>query len=238
LGAWAEQAGIPASRVSVIENALDLNRLTRTPGADVRRQFAIPDRVPLGIMVAGLRPSKGLDVLLEAVRRLVPRCSLSILVAGGIRDPGYVDVCRRSIERLGLQEHVRLLGERTDVVSLLQNVDFAVHPARSESGPLVLIEYAVSGVPLAASFTGAVARRLEVRGVPEFVPPGDAAALAAALERLLSLCPSAREQRCAVGRETALREFDIRNVMPRWYELYGRLVERTDAGRPIGEWTC
>jgi len=220
LGVWAEDAGVAKQRISVIENALDLSRLTEGPATDVRSELGIAEEVPLGIVVGGLRPNKGLDVLLDAMARLVPRWSFKILVAGGTRDREYVEVCRRKIQQLGLGQHILMLGERRDVLGVLRSVDFAVHPARSESGPLVLIEYAANAVPLVASRAGDISQRLEAWGIPEFVPPGDAAALAAALERLLSLSPGERKQRGDLGREVALREFDIRNRMSRWYEIY------------------
>lgn len=227
LASWAEQAGIPERRISVIANAIDMDRLAQVRTCDIRKQLEIPEKVPLGIFIAGQRPNKGLDILLEAMARLLPRWSMKVLVVGGIRNEEYANACREEAHRLGLDPQVLFLGEQLEAFRLLPAVDFAVHPARSESGPLVLIEYAASGVPFVASLTGDIAHRLSSLGVPEFVPPGDATALADALARLLRLSPEEQRHRGRTGAEAVSGEFDIRNRMPYWYEIYRRAADET-----------
>ena len=227
LASWAEQAGIPERRISVIANAIDMDRLAQVRTCDMRKKLEIPEEVPLGIVIAGQRPNKGLDILLHAMPRVLPRWSMKVLVVGGVRNEEYANACREEAHRLGLDPHVLFLGEQPEAFRLLSDVDFAVHPARSESGPLVLIEYAASGVPFVASLTGDIAHRLSSLGVPEFVPPGDVAALAGALERLLRLSPEERRHRGRTGAEAVRGEFDIRKRMPYWYEVYRRAAGKT-----------
>jgi hypothetical protein len=71
-----------------------------------------------------------------------------------------------------------------------------------------------------ATEAGSLARRARSLGVRDFVPPGDAAALAAALERLISLTPAQRVARGEHGRALAARHCDIAAAMPRWYKVY------------------
>jgi hypothetical protein len=51
-------------------------------------------------------------------------------------------------------------------------------------------------------------------------------AMAEGLDRLLSLSTQERVQRGKAGQDIAFCEFDIRRVMPRWYELYRDVAER------------
>jgi glycosyltransferase involved in cell wall biosynthesis len=220
LGAWATDAGIPPARVSVIGNALDLARIGSPQPSDIRAQLDVPAGMRLGVMVAGLREEKGLHVLLDGLARSALGRSVKILIIGGERDGDYVHRCRQQADSLALNGAVRFLGERDDVPSLIQAADFAVVPSVSESGPLVLLEYLASGLPIVASRVGHIANYFADAGLPEFVPPADADALAEAIDRLLTLTPDEWRTRGSAGRELTLREFDITRTMDSWYSLY------------------
>jgi glycosyltransferase involved in cell wall biosynthesis len=171
-------------------------------------------------MVAGLREEKGLHVLLDGLARSAFGRSTQILVIGGERDSAYVRRCRQQADTLALNGAVRFLGERLDVLRLIQAADFALVPSDSESGPLVLLEYLATGLPIVASRVGHIANYFADAGLPEFVPPADADALAEALDRLLVLTPEKWKARGRAGREITLREFDINRTMHSWYSLY------------------
>lgn len=225
LAAWAEVAGISREKTSVIDNALDLSRIQQAVPLDLRKEFGIEDDVPVGIVVGGLRRNKGIDLLLEAVAQSSYCRAAKILVVGGARDEMYAQACRAQSASLGLGDNVIFVGERSDVPNLLRGADFALLPSRSESGPLVLIEYLASGLPVVSSYVGGIARQVADRGVPEFVAPNDAAAFAKALDRLLSLSPGKWRERGKLGQEIALRNFDIRQIMPQWYKVYAAALE-------------
>ncbi len=219
LGEWARTAGVPQQRITVIENGIDLMRLRpaeRAP-ADLRALFSLPS-VPVGVVVCGIRPEKGVDLALEALARTAHQAAL--LIVGADTDPIYAEECRAQAARIGLNGRVVFAGVRTDVPVLLGGADFACMPSRSESGPLVLIEYAAAGLPLVSSRAGSIGIRLADAGVPGFVPPGDAGALAAALDDLLSLTPEARRARGEQGRRAAEALFSIQAQLPRWQALY------------------
>ena len=84
----------------------------------------------------------------------------------------------------------------------------------------MLIEYLASALPFVSTLVGDISHRVSERGIPEFVPPDDARAFSEALDRLLSLSPQERRARGKVGQEMAMSYFDIKNQMPKWYELY------------------
>ncbi|MGH9365060.1 MAG: glycosyltransferase, partial [Thermoanaerobaculia bacterium] len=115
---------------------------------------------------------------------------------------------------------VLFLGERYDAASLMRGVDFALVPSRSESGPLVLIEYLANGVPFVCTKVGGISERVSAVGVPEFVEPNDPAALADAMDRLLRLDTDQRRLRGGVGHEIAAAHFDVLQARRRWYAVY------------------
>lgn len=222
---WAKTAGVPEDRLTLIENALDLCRLRRTAAPNLREELGIPASAPIGIVVGGIRPEKGIDVLLESLARSVYRGAAKILVVGGERDAAYLRKCEAQRSALKLEDSVLFLGERYDAASLMRGVDFALVPSRSESGPLVLIEYLANGVPFVSTKVGAISARVSELRVPEFVAPNDPTALADAMDRLLRLDPAQRRERGCIGYEIAAAYFDILQVMHRWYRVYDSAIE-------------
>jgi glycosyltransferase involved in cell wall biosynthesis len=224
LGAIAAAAGVPADRIHTIGNALDLGRLLRAEPLDVRRELGLPATV-VGIMAANLRPEKGLHVLVEALGCCDPGRRPIIVVAGREADPEYVRRCRERITALGLNDRLVLAGERPDLPRLIRGADFAVMPSVSESGPLVLIEYLVAGLPVVATRTGEIGRGLAEAGLPGFIPPNNPQALAAALEQIATATGHELRVRGEAGHHLARERFEIRGVMGRWLEIYHQIGE-------------
>jgi glycosyltransferase involved in cell wall biosynthesis len=226
--AWAERARVPRGRIRVIENGIETSRYR------VQHRAAPPEaerapRLLTGIVVANVRPEKGIEVLLRAMARVARHRRPLIWICGAARDAEYERRCREITRTLGLQGAVRFLGERGDTVHLIAHADFGVIPSISESGPLVLAEFLAAGLPVVGTEAGSLARRALSLGARDFVPPGDEPALAEAIERLIGLTPAERAARGEQGRALAERHFDIAAVMPRWHNVYGDALRR---GRP------
>jgi glycosyltransferase involved in cell wall biosynthesis len=174
------------------------------------------------IFVGGLRSDKAVDVLLDALVRVTAPAILYLV--GGDADPAYAARCRARAARPDLAGRVVFLGARADALPLAATADLAVHPARSESGPLVLAEYAALGLPFVATRVGGIAVALAAAGAGRFVAPDDAAALAAAIDEVLALPAPARRQLGLAAGALARARFDLSAVMPRWYALYAELA--------------
>jgi glycosyltransferase involved in cell wall biosynthesis len=224
---WAEGARVPGARRRLIPNGLDLHRDTENAVINIREEFNAAPGVLLGICLGGVRPQKGIDTLLAAATLSRRRGAYRIVVVGGIRDASYWEHCLREAKRLGLGNEVVFAGERADVHGWLGQFDFAVHAARSESGPLVVIEHLAAGLPLVCTRVGGISRRAEELGAERFVPPEDPAALAGAIDEVVAATPRARLERARRGKEIAFRHFDIRAVMPAWRDVYERALAAT-----------
>lgn len=220
LTAWARRAGMAAERSTTIPNGVDLARFSSVPAASIRNELGIASTTPVGIMVATLRPEKGIEVMLDAVARSTARGRARILVAGAEADAEYVMRCTARCRELGLEETVSFLGGRSDVPNLLQAADFAMLTSHTESGPLVLIEYLAARLPIVSTRVGDIGRRLATAAVPGFAEAGDAAALARELDSILAASPAERRSRGELGHRVLTQDWDIRSAMPRWYEVY------------------
>jgi glycosyltransferase involved in cell wall biosynthesis len=139
--------------------------------------------------VGTLKPWHGLDILLEAFAQLhsrQPAARLLIVGNGPEHEKLMTEVAAR-----GLADAVYFTGavDAAEVPAWLASMDAAVAPypalANFYFSPLKVYEYMAARVPVVASRIGQLVKLItpEVNGL--LVPPGDAAALAAALERLL-----------------------------------------------------
>ncbi|MGH7717545.1 MAG: glycosyltransferase [Gemmatimonadaceae bacterium] len=224
LGAWALRAGMPGDRITVIENALDLGRVSAASSSSVRAEFHLDQDCLVGVVVGGVRPDKGLDVLLEALARVPATQPFKILVVGKEQDVQYARECRQKVRDLRLDDRIVFTGERRDAAALMRGADFAVIPSRSESGPLVLIECLASNLPVVWTLTGGVAQRAAALCVPGSVAPGSSVALGDGLRALLALSDEERRARGELGGRIAREQFSIKAVMPRWYQVYERAL--------------
>ena len=112
------------------------------------------------------------------------------------------------------------LGERRDVRGLLQWADISVHASTSpDPFPGVVLESLVAGAATIGTDAGGVAEMIEsgVHGI--LVPPGDAGALAAALESLLR-DPERRRRLAKAGRERILELTEKKKLLSRLVALY------------------
>jgi glycosyltransferase involved in cell wall biosynthesis len=144
-----------------------------------RAELGAGDR-PLVLSVGRLHPQKGFDVLIQAAGLLAGRVPAPLFAVAG-DGPMRAELQRR-IGRTAVP--VRLLGRRADVPELLAAADVVVMPSRWEGSPLAAHEALLAGRPVVATAVGGLPD-LAAGGAIDLVPAGDAAALAAAIARLL-----------------------------------------------------
>lgn len=151
--------------------------------------------------VGRLQPEKGVDVLLRALAGLLehPRRPTLTVVGDG---PCRADLLQLAL-RLGLSDTVRFVGYLDDPVPVLSRLDVLAVPSRTDGTPIVVLEGQGAGVPVVASATGGIPDRIQPGVDGLLVPPGDPAALAAALARLLDDAAMARRLQVGGRRRAA-----------------------------------
>ena len=175
--------GVPAERIAVVDNAVDVEHLAAVPELAPR----LPGE-PLRVGYLGtLIPSKGLDVLIDALQTLPPGTA-TLTVAGNVvpyhGDEGFVT---RAFGRLRPTDRVLYRGpyQTADLPALLEPLDCVVAPALwAEAFGLTPREALAAGRPAIVSRIGGLADAVR-HGVDGFVvEPGDRVGLAAALAEL------------------------------------------------------
>lgn len=141
-------------------------------------------RRPVLVATLSFRPEYGFDVLVEALGRVVPRHpDLGCMMLGG--GTGGAGARRRLRER-GLEERVLLPGDVPHdlCLALMARADLFVRPTLTDGDAISVREALALGLPVVATDTGG-----RPPGTAALVPPGDAAALAAAIEEVLARRP-------------------------------------------------
>jgi glycosyltransferase involved in cell wall biosynthesis len=164
--------------------------------------------------VASLTPHKGHAVLLEAAGR-VPGARVVLVGDGPQREP-----LAALAGRLGIRDRVVFAGRRDSVWPCLRAVDVAALASTEREGlGIALIEAMAACRPVVASRLGGIPEVVEDGRTGLLVDPGDAAALAAALQELAA--DAERRRRMGEeGRRRFERRFTVARMMTRIETLY------------------
>ncbi|AOW92496.1 alpha-(1-2)-phosphatidylinositol mannosyltransferase [Rhodococcus sp. WMMA185] len=175
-------------------------------------------------------PRKGMDVLLRALPTLVEKYpDLEVLVVGR----GDVDKLRRAAGPLSA--HLRLLGQVDDAekASALRSADVYCAPnLGGESFGIVLVEAMSAGAAVVASELNAFRRVLRDGQAGVLVPVGDATALAAGIDSVLS-DPARRAALVDAGR-SVVAEYDWPVVAEQILRVYETVTVGRDSVREVG----
>ena len=181
------------------------------------------------IQVSRMERWKGQAVCLEALGRLrrVPRW-VCWQVGGAQRqeEARYLTSLRAAADRLDIADRVKFLGQRSDVAELLAAADIYCQPnIEPEPFGISLIEALAAGLPVVTSAAGGALEIVD-ENCGALVPAGDVAALADALESLVS-DPGRRRRLGATGPARAKQLCDPAVQMPRIGEILHRVADST-----------
>jgi glycosyltransferase involved in cell wall biosynthesis len=208
-----ERVGLPAGKVEVVPYGLDVP----PPAWGANPPLVLPDGAPVLLALARLVPQKGLETAVEALARLDDPRAVLVVAGEGPERPALVALA----ERLRVGDRVLLPGRAGDVAALLARATLVVHPARWEGFGLVLLEAMLAQRAVVASAVSAIPEIVVDGETGLLVPPGDAAALAAAVDRLLA-DPAERERLAAAGLDRARAEFSVARMAARTAAVYAK----------------
>ena len=197
-----------------------VNGVSRVDGSGdagaLKRSLDLPADLRLVVAVGRLVPQKNHALAVRAVAS-VPDVALVVVGDGPLR-PELAEL-RRS---LALENRVRFTGARSDAREIVAAADAFLLSSRWEGLPLVVLEALAAGTPVVATAVRGV-RELVVDGdTAVLATPGDADALAAALQRALGDAALARGLR-ARGSQLADR-YSEEQMTGRYLALYRSLA--------------
>lgn len=159
------------------------------PGVDLNAfATAMPSARPSNRFVVGcfgrIAAWKGQEVLLRSLANL-PHVEAWIVGAAQFGESGYAEELQSLARQLNITERVRFLGHRHDVPELMAACDAIAHTSiAAEPFGQVIVEGMAAGKPVIATAAGGALEILDNETDGLLVPPGDVAALSAAIARL------------------------------------------------------
>lgn len=215
--------GIAREKVEVVYGSFDPDRFRPgVSGAEMRRSWKLPEGVPVVGLIGSLNtPKKGQPVLLEAAALLKDKHHKLRFVLVGEGDSGALQAMAAS---LGVSDRVIFAGFTEDVPAALAAIDIVVCASlRGEGLTGALREALAMARPVISSDVAGNRELVIDNSTGMLVPPGDPAALADAIDRMLRDDELART--CAArGRELVLELCTEEKRAARAEEIYRELL--------------
>jgi glycosyltransferase involved in cell wall biosynthesis len=222
--ALIDNEGLPADRVQVIYNGVDLDALAAAPSdarATIRSEFGMGADDFVAVLVARLHQLKDHQTALRAVelaRKTIPE--LRLLLAGDGEERPFIE---QTIRDSQLEDGVTLAGSRSDVASLLAASDAFLMTSISEGIPLTIIEAMAAGLPVVSTAVGGIPEMIEHGTTGLLAQAGDHQALADALIQL-HRNPDQRSQIAEAGRQRARQQFSLNAMLDGYRQLYEEML--------------
>jgi glycosyltransferase involved in cell wall biosynthesis len=228
--------GRTPARVDLIYNGVDLQRYEFTEACcTLPEEYGFPEGTPLVGVVARLEPEKGHATLIEAwpqVLAHIPEARLLIIGEGSQR--ANLEAIADSLGLLGEEcsgdrcvgtrgarpgAKVLFTGLRDDVPQVTAALDVAVLPSYREAQGLAILEAMALRRPVVATQVGGVPEMIENGRTGLLVPPRDAAALGAAITRLLTNHPLA-DMLARAGHDFVHANFSVEHMVDAVSAIY------------------
>jgi glycosyltransferase involved in cell wall biosynthesis len=216
-----EALGYDRTRSTVIPNGCDTDRFRPDPRAayQLRTELGLaPDTILIGL-IARFHEMKDHATFLRAAAQLQQHHpNVHFVLAGSEIDARNIHLTR-SIETLGLQQRVHLLGDRSDMPTIMAALDLlCLTSAYGEAFPNVLIEAMSCGVPCITTDVGDSALIVDKTGW--VIPPQDCSALVTAAMEFLALEDDRKLQLAQAARQRVLQQFSLHTIVAQHQQIY------------------
>lgn len=145
-------AGIKKEKISVVYNAINLEKFTRI---NTVRKKRLSGQIVIGNVARIDYHNKGQDILIDAVSALKDYYDINCLFAGGVdeKHKGELDELRERAEKAvaGTKSEIIFMGNINDIPNFLEKIDIFVLPSRHEGFGISLVEAMKMNIPCIAS---------------------------------------------------------------------------------------
>jgi sugar transferase (PEP-CTERM/EpsH1 system associated) len=216
-----EQGRLPADKLVAVPNGIHVERFSPVSEA-ARRRLAQMIEVGESTRIIGsvgrLNWAKDIPTLIRAFALLRGRQPDSVLVVIGDGSLRQELVAFAAEE--GVAEHVRFLGDRSDVRELLQGLHVLAMSSVSEGYSIALLEACAAALPIVATAVGGNAEIVHDGVNGHVVPSRDPGMLAEGLLDILA-DPARADAMGRAGREWVLQHGTFDGMVRRYEALYG-----------------
>jgi len=213
----------PRDKVVTIHNGVNRERLQPVNGAaEMRRELQITENQPLIGTAGRMVPVKGYDLLLKAAEYIVEDSPQVMFIIAG-DGPLKEDLQRKSVE-MGLENNVKFIGFREDIIDILNCLDVFVMSSHHEGIPMVLLEAMAMQKPVISTAVGGIKEIIQDNVSGLLVKPGDFKSLALAC--MIMLNRQEIRTQLSLGAVKRIRdEFSVEVQKERILNLYRQVLE-------------
>ncbi len=231
---------LPAERVHVIYNGIDLNEFQRTDENTALKAYGVDASVPYILFVGRITRQKGVTHLVDAIRYL-PKDTQVVLCAGAPDTPEIASEMRQKVDD-ALKTHPRIIWiekmiSKPEVIQLYSHARVFCCPSVYEPFGIINLEAMACGAPVVASATGGI-KEVVVDGETGYLVPFEqdletsfptqpekfAKDLASKLSELLNDADKCKRFGKA-GRRRVEEKFSWSAIAAQTIALYRRLIE-------------
>ena len=222
------ESGVPGSKISVIYNGVDLQRLivTQNDRGNILRGFDLPidDSMQFVTIVANLRSVvKNHRMFLRAASKVkIAVSNVGFIIAG---EGDLIDEIKAFATELGVERDIFFLERCSKIAELLSISSICVLTSESEGFSNSILEYMAAGKPVVATEVGGAAEAIVENDTGFLVDSNDDETLAVRLIALLNDRDKA-ERMGSRGRQVADEKFSLTARKEKTLELYRSQLER------------
>lgn len=229
--------GVGDERLRMVPRGIDLEvfdpaRVNSERIVQLAGKWRLPDGVPVVMLPGRLTRWKGQTALIDALTILGRRDVCCLLVGDDQGRRGYRKELERRIRTRGLDGVVRIVGHCDDMAAAYMLADAVVSASLDpEAFGRVAVEAQAMGRPTIVTDHGAARETVLAGETGWLTPPGNAGALARALEEALALDADARETLASRAMPRVRAKFSKQAMCDRTLAIYRELLdERAAAG--------
>jgi glycosyltransferase involved in cell wall biosynthesis len=217
---WLVGRGMPPDKARVIHYGIEMEQFSQT-NVCLRDEWNLNEYRVIG-SIGRLEPRKNHECLIAAMPYVCKSVPNALLLIAGHDPWGYGETLHRLIEKLSLQDNVRLVGFQSDVPSFLSAIDVFAFATNSEGFGQVMVEAMAMSKPVVASAIPPLTEIAVDGDTGLLVERGNPRAFADALIQLIK-DPLKRERMGLRGRERVEKFFTAERMAGETLALYKEL---------------
>ncbi|MFA2810280.1 glycosyltransferase family 4 protein [Bacillus mycoides] len=180
-----------------------------------RKELGLPEDAIIILSVGELNKNKNHETVIRAVAKLNNPAIYYVICGRGPLE----DNLRRLSKELGLENRVKLLGYREDIIEICKTAEIFVFPSFREGLSVALMEAMACGLPVICSDIRGNRDLMENSESGQLVKPNDFEEFAKSINKVL-MC---NDNRIDMNDKEAIKAFDIRNIVQRMQEIYSQV---------------
>lgn len=189
--------------------------------ADLRHELNLPAGARFIGNIAALADHKDYPTFLRTAERVTAQDRKAYFIIAG--EGGMEEEIKSKIKEMNLQDRILMLGFRSDIQSVLADLDIFFMPSKTEGLGTAILDAQAAGIPVVSTMTGGIPEMIQPEKNGFLAPPGDDKAMADFILQLLKKSSLAHK----IGKEgqKTVQRFSYEKMADEIAEIYTAVCE-------------